>query len=79
MRANTHSRVAQPLDDGFHHFALPVSIRIRLPGRQGKVRVLSASLTHILTEMYSWRWAYGIGTIYGVVVVILIMLFSKET
>lgn len=29
--------------------------------------------------MYSWRWAYGIGAIYGVVVVFLILVFGEET
>jgi MFS family permease len=32
-----------------------------------------------LVARTSWRWAYGIGTIYGALVLLLIVLFGKET
>ncbi|KAF9050957.1 MFS general substrate transporter [Rhodocollybia butyracea] len=32
-----------------------------------------------LVARLSWRWAYGIGSIYGAIVCILIMLFMEET
>jgi MFS family permease len=32
-----------------------------------------------LVARTTWRWAYGIGTIYGALVVVIIVLFGKET
>jgi len=32
-----------------------------------------------LVARASWRWAYGIGTIYGAIVLVLIVLFMEET
>lgn len=32
-----------------------------------------------LVARTTWRWAYGIGSIYGAIVVILIVLFMEET
>jgi MFS family permease len=32
-----------------------------------------------LVARASWRWAYGIGAIYSVIVVLLIALFGEET
>lgn len=34
----------------------------------------------ILTTLYgSWRWTYGIGSMYGLFVVLLITFFGRET
>ena len=32
-----------------------------------------------LVARASWRWAYGIGSLYSVIVVILIVFFMEET
>ncbi|KZT71737.1 MFS general substrate transporter [Daedalea quercina L-15889] len=40
---------------------------------------LSPFLFGFLCARTTWRWAYGIGTIYGAIVVILIALFGEET
>lgn len=43
-------------------------------------QVLGVDLSErMLTVFCSWRWTYGIGSIYGAVVVGLIVLFSEET
>ncbi|VDC07467.1 unnamed protein product [Peniophora sp. CBMAI 1063] len=40
---------------------------------------LSPFLFSFLVENASWRWAYGIGSIYGVIVLALIAVFGRET
>ena len=80
MVANTHSRVAQPLDDGFHHFAVPLSLRLRIHGRSHQVFIISlAAIGSVLTTDFSWRWTYGIGSIYSAIVVGIIALLGEET
>ena len=80
MVANTHSRVAQPLDNGFHHFAVPLPLRLRIHGRSHQVSMISlAVIGSILTIYSSWRWTYGIGSIYSAIVVGIIALFGEET
>jgi MFS family permease len=32
-----------------------------------------------LVARTSWRWAYGIGSLYGAIVVLLIVFFMEET
>ncbi|CAK5272185.1 unnamed protein product [Mycena citricolor] len=40
---------------------------------------ISPFLFGFLVARTSWRWAYGIGSIYGLIVVVLIALFMEET
>jgi MFS family permease len=40
---------------------------------------ISPFLFGFLVARASWRWAYGIGCIYGLIVVILIAFFMRET
>ncbi|KAJ7154703.1 major facilitator superfamily domain-containing protein [Mycena filopes] len=40
---------------------------------------ISPFLFGFLVARTSWRWAYGIGSIYGAIVVVLIALFMEET
>jgi len=40
---------------------------------------ISPFLFGFLVARTSWRWAYGIGSMYGAIVVILIVLFMEET
>jgi hypothetical protein len=37
------------------------------------------NVTHKELTLISWRWAYGIGSIYGAIVVFLIAVFMEET
>lgn len=40
---------------------------------------ISPFLFGFLVARTTWRWAYGIGSIYGLIVVLLIALFGEET
>lgn len=74
--------LAQHLDHGIHHLAFPFSLRIRLLRCSCGVRTTSHLASWSIVEpltMYSWRWSYGVASIYGAIVLSLIILFMEET
>ena len=72
--------VAEHMDDGLHRIALFIALCVRLPCGSGKVRprlrYTNNEIDHTCT---SWRWAYGIGCLYGLAIVLLIAFFMEET
>jgi MFS family permease len=40
---------------------------------------ISPFLFGFLVARTTWRWAYGIGSMYGAVIVLLILFFGEET
>jgi hypothetical protein len=50
-----------------------------LVARTRCVENLGVPVIELIPMYLSWRWAYGIGSLYGLVVVVLIALFMEET
>lgn len=69
----------EPLDHGFHRVPVPFPVRVRLLGSTGKVSRTWASDKASTHPIHSWRWTYGIGCLYSLFVVALIVFFGQET
>jgi len=68
------------MDDGVYCITVPFALRIWFPGSSNHVRWNLADAHNSADLMHSsWRWAYGIGCLYGFVVIILIAAFMEET
>jgi hypothetical protein len=68
------------MDDGLHRLAILIALRIWFPRSSNHVCLTLAYARPGADLAYSsWRWAYGIGCMYSLIVVMLIALFMEET
>lgn len=69
------------MDDGFPCVALRLALLVGIHGRSNIVSLaLRCTLfPYLIALIRSWRWAYGVGTLYGAVVVFTIAFFMEET
>jgi hypothetical protein len=73
-------RSAQHLDYGFPCLTLPLAFRIWFSRSSDKVGFPHSWMFSPDNILYvSWRWAYGIGSMYSLLVLFLIVVFGRET
>jgi hypothetical protein len=80
MTVDVFACLAEYMDDGQPRVAIFIAVRVWFSCSSNYVRW---ALAHVCNRAdlahSSWRWAYGIGSLYGLVVVLLITFFMEET
>jgi hypothetical protein len=72
--------LVEHMDDGQPRIAIFIALRVWFSCSSNYVRWTFAYTCNWADLTYSsWRWAYGIGSLYGFVVVLLVALVMEET